>query len=182
MQAPSFCNPGFCWPSQSLLGGCERHGIPILQPQTWGAVTWLPAAEVETVIANAIRTQLQIKPDVTPDRELISGHVARINLLQAQLKVTLYAGPERYGLQDSNAPTGSVKRRREIVLPLSTRPGAEQRPICADTRTKLVCAMAKGALAIDALPECVDRIRAMVDGCDRYLGDGSGAEFSRTLI
>jgi hypothetical protein len=34
-----------------------------------------------------------------------------------------------------------------------------------------------GDLIIDALPECVDRIRAMVDGCDRYFGDGSGAEF-----
>ena len=34
-----------------------------------------------------------------------------------------------------------------------------------------------GYLIVDALPECVDRIRAMVDGYDRYLGDGSGAEF-----
>jgi hypothetical protein len=34
-----------------------------------------------------------------------------------------------------------------------------------------------GDLIIDALPECVDRIRAMVDGYDRYFGDGSGAEF-----
>jgi len=34
-----------------------------------------------------------------------------------------------------------------------------------------------GDLIIDALPECVDRIRTMVDGYDRYFGDGSGAEF-----
>jgi hypothetical protein len=34
-----------------------------------------------------------------------------------------------------------------------------------------------GYLIVDALPECVDRIRAMVDGYDRYFGDGSGAEF-----
>ena len=34
-----------------------------------------------------------------------------------------------------------------------------------------------GDLIVDALPECVDRIRAMVDGYDRYFGDGSGAEF-----
>ena len=34
-----------------------------------------------------------------------------------------------------------------------------------------------GVLIIVALPECIDRIRAMVDCYDQYFGDGSGTEF-----
>ena len=38
-----------------------------------GKLKRIPAAEIETLIANAIRNRLQIKSDATPDRELISG-------------------------------------------------------------------------------------------------------------
>jgi DNA invertase Pin-like site-specific DNA recombinase len=153
--------------SSALFHGQQREA---------GTLKRIPAAEVETVIANAIRTQLHIKSDATPDRELISGHVARVDVMQAQLKVTLSGDPEHLGAVESNAPTallipwtkGPSKRRRELILPASTRPEADKRPIRAETRTKLVSAMAKGRRWLDELVSgaviSIDQIAAR-EGC-----------------
>ena len=59
--------------SSALFHGQQREA---------GKLKRIPAAEIEAVIANAIRTGLQIKPDATPDRELISDHVARVDVMQ----------------------------------------------------------------------------------------------------
>jgi hypothetical protein len=37
-------------------------------------------------------------------------------------------------------------------------------------------------LIVGAVPMCVEQIRAMVEGYDRYFGDGSGRSFSWALI
>lgn len=153
--------------SAALFHGQQREA---------GTIKRIPAAEVEIVIANALRTQLHIKPDATPDRELISGRVARVDVMQAQLKITLSSDPGHPGSQYDGEPTVLLipwtkepsRRRRELVLPASIRPKADQRPIRAETRTKLVSAMAKGRRWLDELVSgaviSIDQIAAR-EGC-----------------
>lgn len=141
-----------------------------------GKLKRIAATEIETVIANAIRNRPAFKPDATPDRELLSSHVARVDVTQAQLKVTLSADAEHPGPQGSNEPAqflipwtkGPLRRPREVLLPASIRSEADQRPIRAATRTKLVSAIAKGRNWLDELVTgavtTIDQIAAR-EGC-----------------
>ena len=54
-----------------------------------GLLSRIPAVEVETLIANAVRQRLQIRPDGTSDRDLIQAHVKRVNVAAGSLKITL---------------------------------------------------------------------------------------------
>ena len=141
-----------------------------------GRLKRIPAAEIETQIANAIRKRLQIEPDVASDRELISTHVARVEAAPENLKVTLTADPEDHNLKDSAASSvfliawtkGPSRQPREIIPPASAMPERDQRPIRAETRTKLVSAIAKGRCWLDELVAgtvtSIDQIAAR-EGC-----------------
>lgn len=78
---------------------------------------------------------------------------------------------------DSNPATISEKQRNLLVRPL-VRQANEciAHRVVTDERYKRP-AMDIGDLIVDALTDCVDRIRTMVDSYDRYFEDGSGAEF-----
>ncbi|MGA8750838.1 MAG: recombinase family protein, partial [Pseudolabrys sp.] len=100
------------------------------------------------------------------DKELISAYVARIDVKRDHLAVQLSAKSER----DSEAqdcrdecvhrdPHVLVvtwkktpsKRPREIILPASTSSHPDLRPIRAETRAKLLTAIAKGRHWLDEL-------------------------------
>ena len=63
---------------------------------------------------------------------------------------------------------GPSRRPREIILPASTKPERDRRPIRAETRTKLVSAIAKGRRWLDELVggtvTSIDQIAAR-EGC-----------------
>ena len=51
------------------------------------------------------------------------------------------------------------------------------RAVVADPRYAAKPAAALGDLIVDSMPTCVAPVRAMIDGFDRYYGDGAGEAF-----
>ena len=137
----------------------------------------VPAAEIEKVILSAVRKHLAGKPhnrvqaegpDVLNDKELISAYVARVDVKRDHLAVQLSAKSERdseaedcreQGERVHREPNVLVvpwkktpsRRPREIILPASTSSHPDLRPIRAETRVKLVTAIAKGRHWLDEL-------------------------------
>jgi site-specific DNA recombinase len=150
------------------------------QPDKAAKLNRVPASEIEKLILNAVRKHLAGKPQNRAqaegphslnDKELISAHVARVDVKRDHLAIQLSAKSERdsegqRGRQpaeqdepihrDSNVlvvPWQKTlsKRPREIILPASTSPHPDPRPIRAETRAKLVTAIAKGRHWLDEL-------------------------------
>jgi site-specific DNA recombinase len=140
------------------------------QAERAGAVRRVPAAEVEALVARAVREHLE-DSEQTGDRDLISTHVVRVEVQVAQLAVELKASKQRQprGRGNGTPPSheagepeadGTVlhipwrktpsKRRREIIMPKSTAP-QDSRPIRAETRTKLVASIARGRGWLDEI-------------------------------
>ena len=137
----------------------------------------MPAAEIEKVILSAVRKHLAGKPhnrvqaegpDVLNDKELISAYVARVDVKRDHLAVQLSAKSERdseaqdcreQGERVHREPNVLVvtwkktpsKRPREIIRPASTSSHPDPRPIRAETRAKLVAAIANGRYWLDEL-------------------------------
>jgi site-specific DNA recombinase len=122
------------------------------QPERAGSVTRVPAAEVEALVASAVRKHIK---DCTEgdDRNLIRSHVVRVDLqvdqLAIELKATKASGNPRKAVDNDPLPLRipwtktPMKRRREIIVPVSVSPH-ELRPIRAETRATLVAAIARG--------------------------------------
>jgi site-specific DNA recombinase len=140
----------------------------------------VPAIEIEKLILSAVRKHLVGNPhnkaeaegaDSLNDKELISAYVARVDVRRDHLAIQLSHKSERDSAaqdrrhsaeQDEPAhrdPHVLVvtwkktpsKRPREIILPASTSSHPDPRPIRAETRAKLVTAIAKGRRWLDEL-------------------------------
>jgi site-specific DNA recombinase len=140
----------------------------------------VPAPEVEKLILGAARKHLAGKPTTKVvaagphslnDKELISAYVARVDVKPDHLAIQLHAKSEPNG--EAQACWQSVeqdervhrdphvlvvpwektqsKRPREIILPAATSSHPDPRPIRAETRAKLVSAIAKGRHWLDEL-------------------------------
>ena len=150
------------------------------QPDKAAKLNRVPAAEIEKPILSAVRKHLAGNPhnkmeaEGSPslnDKELISAHVARVDVKRDHLAIQLSAKSERdseaqdrrhsaeqdqpvhrdpYVLVVPWQKTPS-KRPREIILPASTSSHPDPRPIRAETRAKLVTAIAKGRHWLDEL-------------------------------
>src|SRR5712691_831785 len=80
---------------------------------------------------------------------------------------TLDTGPTRL----SNA------QKSAAVQPLiNTATDCIARAVSADPRYR-IDSNALGDLIVDSVPACIGPVRAMIDGYDRYFGDGSGEAF-----
>ncbi|MGA8751248.1 MAG: recombinase family protein [Pseudolabrys sp.] len=150
------------------------------QPDKAAKLNRVPATEIEKLILSALRKHLAGKPHgkvraegaaSLNDKEVISAYVARVDVKQDHLAIQLSAKSER----DSAAqdPRHSAeqdetvrrdphvlvvpwrktpsKRPRQIILPASTSSHPDPRPIRAETRAKLVTAIAKGRHWLDEL-------------------------------
>jgi DNA invertase Pin-like site-specific DNA recombinase len=130
------------------------------QPNKAAKLSRIPAAEIETLIISAVRKRLAgtphtkedaENPNSLDDKELISSHIARIDVRPDHFAVQL--------AQCDLSPTSLVipwvktpaKRPREIILPASLSPRHDPRPIRAETRAGLISAIAKGRHWLDAL-------------------------------
>ena len=140
----------------------------------------VPATEIERLILSAVRKHLAGNPHnkveaegphSLNEKELISTHVARVDVKRDHLAIQLSAKSERdneaqhrrhSAQQDESVhrdPHVLVvpwkktpsKRLREIILPASTSSHRDSRPIRAETRAKLVTAIAKGRHWLDEL-------------------------------
>jgi site-specific DNA recombinase len=144
------------------------------QPDKAAKPNRMPATEIEKLILSAVREHLAGKPhhkaeaegpDSLNDNELISAHVARVEVKRDHLAIQLSSEPQdrcHPAEQDQRVhcdPHGLIipwkktpsKRPREIILPASTSPHPDPRPICAETRARLVTALAKGRHWLDQL-------------------------------
>ncbi|RAI40471.1 recombinase family protein [Rhodoplanes roseus] len=128
-----------------------------------GVVARVPAAEIEAVVAAAVREHGAGELTSDDDRHLITTAVARVEVRADGLAVTVGgsrpsresdghddAGQDR---EDGDRPDletiwvpwrkAPSRRRREILLPTGAA-GADDRPIRAETRATLVAAIARG--------------------------------------
>jgi hypothetical protein len=144
------------------------------QPDKAAKLNRVPASEIEKLILSAVRKHLAGKPyhkaeaespDSLNDNELISAHVARVDVKRDHLAIQLSieAQNRRHPAeQDERVPRdlhGLVipwkktpsKRPREIILPAPTSTRHDPRPIRAETRARLVTAIAKGRHWLDEL-------------------------------
>jgi site-specific DNA recombinase len=138
----------------------------------------VPATEIEKLILSAVRRHLAGKlhnkveaegSHSLNDKELISAHVARVDVKRDHLAIHLSAKSERDSAAQDRRPSAEQdehrdpqvlvvtwkktpsKRPREIILPASTSSRPDRRPIRAEARAKLVTATAKGRHWLDEL-------------------------------
>ena len=150
------------------------------QPDKAAKVNRVPATEIEKLILSAVRKYLAGKPhhkaeaespDSLNDKELISAHVARVDVKSDHLALQLSARSERDSEAQDRRQSAEQdegvhrdpyvlvvpwkktpsRRPREIILPASTSSHPDLRPIRPETRVKLVTAIAKGRHWLDEL-------------------------------
>jgi DNA invertase Pin-like site-specific DNA recombinase len=143
------------------------------QPELAGSISRVPAPEIEAVIGAALRRHLG-DDTVEDTRELIRAHVVRVEVRPAELAITLDAdvrgvtapnpgAGQRLGSDGESSPINDAdeakspailivpwskppaKRGREIIAPDQGR-GDTSRPIRAESRARLVAAIARGRL------------------------------------
>ena len=148
--------------SSSLL-----HG----QPGRAGSVRRVPAAEVEALVASAVRGHIEDSTE-RDDRDLIGNYVVRVEVQADQLMIELKANQDKgqpRGRGNGTSPSHQSnqltedrtvlfipwrktpsKRRREIIVPKSPAP-QDARPIRAETRVKLIASIARGRRWLDEI-------------------------------
>src|SRR5262249_56699348 len=142
------------------------------QPDRAATVDRSPAAEIETLIISALPKHLAGQSNnkgeaqrshSLDDNDLVSTHITRVDVKPDHLAVQLSVKPDhqggereqelsREGAPDHKNSTIMVvpwrkmpsKRPREIILPAGPSPHRDLRPIRAETRARLVIAIAKG--------------------------------------
>jgi site-specific DNA recombinase len=124
------------------------------QPGRSGSMRRVPAAEVEALVASAVRKHIEDCTE-SDDRDLIRSHVVRVDLQVDQLAIELKAA-KRNAL-DNDRPVLRIpwkktpmKRRREIIGPACVSSG-DRRPIRAETRITLVASIARGRRWLDEI-------------------------------
>ena len=97
-------------------------------------------------------------------------------LVGVTLVVSVAAGPAVMDPQGSLSMT--ARQKTAAVEPL-VRSATEciARAVKADPRWRTSAPNGLGDLIVDAIPGCVPTVRAMIDGYDRYFGDGTGEAF-----
>lgn len=130
-----------------------------------GKLNRVPAGEIEKLIVIAVRKYLLQLPrncaqandaPQSNDQELISNHVARVDVNRDHLAVQLAV--DRSTEDRVKVPVLKIlwqkkpsKQPREIILPGSASSHRDPRPIRAETRAKLVTAIAKGRQWLDEI-------------------------------
>ena len=172
-------------PSHAVKNGVRyRYYISsvLIQGQTDKAakLNRVPAAQIEALIVSALRKYLKVESNnkleaqgsrSPNDQDLISTHIARVDVKPDHLAVQLSGKPDQQGgkrdqalsrkggARDHANPNIMVipwrkppsKRPREIILPAGTSSHQDLRPIRAETRARLVMAIAKGRRWLDEL-------------------------------
>ena len=135
--------------SSSLL-----HG----QPGRAGSVRRVPAAEVEALVASAVRGHIEDSTE-RDERDLIRNHVVRVEIQARQLAVELKTeapGDPAKALDHDRLVLRlpwkkmPMKRQREIMAPASGSP-QDRSPIRAETRATLVASIARGRRWLDEI-------------------------------
>jgi len=166
-------------PSHARKGGIKyRYYISsaLLQgrPKQAGSVSRIPANEVETLVAKAVRGHRNVPTNIA-DTAVIQGYVERVEVRSDQLVVELNRAQVANAKRKQKAPevievpwckTAST-RRREVLVPGSGSP-QHARPIRSESRALLVASIARGRRWLDELtsnPEATTDSIAAREGC-----------------
>jgi site-specific DNA recombinase len=141
-------------PSHSRKKGVRYRyylSLPLLdgRPEEAGSISRVPAAEIEHVVAEAVRQELGTDPELAT-RDLIEGHVTRVEVHTAKISVELReagAEPKTIQIPWQKPP---FKRRRELLAPASGNRW-DSRPIRADARARLIAALSRGRRWLDEM-------------------------------
>jgi site-specific DNA recombinase len=136
------------------------------QPELAGSISRVPAPEIEAVVGAAVRRHLD-DDSLEDTRLMIRAHVARVEVRPVELAITLAAPVHaatapgsaaqisESGSDQDDALSPAVlivpwtkpppKRRRDIIVPDGAR-GVAVRPIRAESRARLIAAIARGRL------------------------------------
>jgi len=119
------------------------------QPERAGAVSRIPAAEIEGLVVRSVRDHLNQSEEIE-DAVLISTHVARIEVQSDRLVIEL---ADAKGIGSKQSRTRNVlklpwrktpsKRRREILVSASV-PSQDVRAIRSENRALLISSIARG--------------------------------------
>ena len=139
------------------------------QPERAGAVSRIPAAEIEGLVLRSVREHLNPSADIE-DAVLINTHVARVEIQSDQLLIELTNAKgtscRRNTLKVPWHKT-PLKRRREILVPASVPP-QDVRAIRSENRALLVSSIARGRRWLNELitdPTANAKSIATRDGC-----------------
>lgn len=133
---------------------------PLLQgqPERAGKTRRVPAAEVEKIVADALRRDINTTQKNQNNERLLNDHVSRVEVQSARLVINMKAPkaseasdhkPNRRVLQIPWKKPPS-KRRREIIPPAPSN-GKDLRPIRIETRAILIAAIAQGRTWLNEL-------------------------------
>ena len=139
------------------------------QPERAGAVSRIPAAEIEGLVLRSVREHLNPSADIE-DAVLINTHVGRVEIQSDQLLIELTNAKgtscRRNTLKVPWHKT-PLKRRREILVPASVPP-QDVRAIRSEKRALLVSSIARGRRWLNELitdPTANAKSIATRDGC-----------------
>ncbi len=139
------------------------------QPQKAAKLNRIPGGEIEKLIARVLRKHLtaqeKMSADDCPaltDAELLLNHVNRVDVKEDRLIVQLAELDQHQNNMDVEAHDSAKtlivpwkktpsKQARQIIPPASSSTRQDNRPIRAETRAKLVSAIAKARLWLDEL-------------------------------
>jgi site-specific DNA recombinase len=132
--------------SSALLDGRTKEA---------GSVTRVPAAEIEALVARAIRDHINVGP-ATDDRAIIAAHPPEVIIHPGEIAIRM-GDDDKACDSDRNLirvpwQKQPSKRRREILLPASGE-RRDVRPIRSETRATLIKAIARGRRWMDELIE-----------------------------
>ena len=124
------------------------------RPDEAGSISRVPAVEIETLVARAIREHVGGAPTVD-DRSIIAAHQPQIVIQPKEITIRIVNGGKADASQAGDVirvrwQKQSSKRRREVLLPASARP-EDARPIRSETRATLIAAIARGRRWLDEL-------------------------------
>jgi DNA invertase Pin-like site-specific DNA recombinase len=143
------------------------------QPELAGAVSRVPAAEIDGLVTRFVRDHLDQSAEIE-DALLINAHVARIEVQSDQLVIEL---ADAKGIRSKRARSRNalkvpwrktpLKRRREILVPESARP-QDARAMRSENRALLIGSIARGRRWLNELiadPTASTESIATRDGC-----------------
>jgi site-specific DNA recombinase len=147
------------------------------RPEAAGSVSRVPAAKIEAVVVEAVRTHVGSDAPVD-DAELVLAHVGKVEVRRTEVVASLRSDDQSSD-DGEHAPVvltlpwskTAPTRRREIITPEGST-GRETRPIRVETRSKLITAIARGRLwlsEIEAGTASIDDIAAREDCSKRHV-------------